>query len=153
MFHSSQPVNDSDQVQDSASEQTMDVPPEHGIGPLLRTLRGTRSLRQVQADTGISNSYLSAIERNIRRPGIKSLTTLAAYYQVSLSHLLVEAELANPQLVAERIEPEAEIRRAYEFVLTDPTFRDWAKPATLPSIEVQRFIIRMYQHFTGKALI
>ena len=152
MVASSQPGNDSEKGLDSAPQQPVEGPPESEIGPLLRTLRGTRSLRQVQADTGISNSYLSTMERNIRRPGIKTLTTLAAYYQIPLSELLLAARLTSTQAV-ERIEPEAEVRRSYEFVLTDPAFRDWQKPATTPSIEAQRFIIMMYQHFTGKNLM
>ena len=153
MFHASQPDADSFRDISSPLHQPANVPPDREIGPLLRNLRGTRSLRQVETDTGVSNSYLSTIERNIRRPGIKTLTTLAAYYEVPLSRLLLAAGLASTQAVTERIEPEVEIRRSYEFVLSDPVFREWPKPVTAPSIEVQRFIISMYQHFTGKALI
>ena len=45
-----------------ANENSKQRPP---IGQLLRTLRGTKTLRQVEADTGITNAYLSNLESGL----------------------------------------------------------------------------------------
>ena len=51
---------------------------EQELGPLLKRLRGDSSLRDVRRMTGISNSYLSQIERGDRRPGPSVLKRLAS---------------------------------------------------------------------------
>ena len=65
------------------------------IGELLRDLRGTKTLRQVEADTGITNAYLSNIELGLKKPGVKTLAKLGIYYQVPLDHLLNVAGLRD----------------------------------------------------------
>ena len=60
------------------------------IGPLLRRLRGGMSLREVRRLTGISNAYLSEIEKGERRPGTNLLKRLAALYSVDV-RVLMEA--------------------------------------------------------------
>ena len=39
------------------------------IGELLKELRGAKTLRQVEADTGITNAYLSNIELGMKKTG------------------------------------------------------------------------------------
>ena len=61
------------------------------IGPLLRDLRGRRSLRQLEEATGVTYTYLSNIERGKRHPGLKILAKLATYYEVPIRDLLIAA--------------------------------------------------------------
>ena len=42
------------------------------LGPMLRRLRGMRSLGDVHRLTGVTTSYLSQIERGLRHPGPSS---------------------------------------------------------------------------------
>ena len=73
------------------------------IGPLLRRLRGETGLREVGRRTGISNSYLSQIERGDRRPGPSVLKRLASLYGVDVQDLLKRAGfLDDPEGVAAR---------------------------------------------------
>ena len=61
------------------------------LGALLKRLRGDASLRDVRRMTGISNSYLSQIERGDRRPGPSVLKRLASLYGVDVQDLLKRA--------------------------------------------------------------
>ncbi len=123
------------------------------LGPLLRRLRGATSLRAVHRLTGISYAYLSQIEQGHRRPGPRLLQRLAALYGVSAHDLLKRAgHLAGdgePPLVDET----QEVERAYQYVLADPQFRLGTRPRGPLSAESKRFIVEMYQHFTGKRLL
>ena len=57
----------------------------------IRALRG-KSLRAVEEATGISNAYLSQLERgDAQRPAPDKLQTLAAFYSVPYEELLREA--------------------------------------------------------------
>lgn len=53
----------------------------------LRTARGL-SLRALSRETGVSNPYLSQIERGEKHPSPRILTLLAAPLQVSAQHLM-----------------------------------------------------------------
>jgi transcriptional regulator with XRE-family HTH domain len=54
----------------------------------IRTLRG-KSLRQVEDATGISNAYLSQLERgDAQKPSPDKLQALAKYYDVPYTDLL-----------------------------------------------------------------
>ena len=61
------------------------------IGPLLRRLRGDTSLREVRRLTGMSNVYLSQVEKGEKHPGPRILRRLAALYGVSVDDLLRRA--------------------------------------------------------------
>ena len=130
------------------------------IGALLKQLRGDRTLRQVEQDTGISNSYLSNLEMGRKNPGIRSLSKLAAYYRVPLNGLLECAGLPFDEKAATLGESLAsmqasleEVRRGYEFVLTDPHLVDYEKPGTTPSVDTQKFVVKLYEHYTGRKLL
>ena len=122
------------------------------IGQLLRELRGTKTLRQVEGDTSITNAYLSNIELGLKRPGIKTLAKLGMYYQVPLEHLMRVAGLQDdaPELPGESV---MDIQRAYGFVLGDPNVSKYHKPSETPSVDMQKFVVEMYQHFTGRKLL
>ena len=129
---------------------TRERPP---ITSVLRRLRGTRTLRQVEADTGISNAYLSNIESGAKRPGVKILSKLAAYYRYPLGELLQVAGLPFDENAAVLADSNAELQRIYEFVIADPDFMHYGKPAGMPPADVQQFVIQMYEHYTGKKLL
>ena len=123
------------------------------ITSLLRRLRGTRTLRQVEADTAISNSYLSNLESGAKRPGVKILSRLAAYYRVRPQDLLQAAGLPFDENAAVLADSVSELQRIYEFVIADPNFSHYGKPAGTPPVDVQKFVVHMYEHYTGKRLI
>ena len=139
-------------------DQANPTPPK--IGDVLKLLRGDRTLRRVENDTGISNSYLSNLEMGRKNPGIKSLSKLATYYEVPLNGLMEYAGLPFDDQAAARREvltsAEAnleEVQRGYEFVLTDPHLGHYEKPAETPSVDTQKFVVRLYEHYTGKKLL
>ena len=124
------------------------------IGPLLRRLRGGTGLREVGRRTGISNSYLSQIEHGDRRPGPSVLKRLATLYGVDLQDLLKRAGyLDEPEGVAPRDNEPQEVERAYRYVLDDPHFQVGTRPSGPLSLEAKRFIVEMYEKFTGKRLL
>ncbi len=124
------------------------------LGPLLKRLRGDTSLRDVRGMTGISNSYLSQIERGDRRPGPSVLKRLASLYGVDVQDLLKRAGyLADPEDVIPRDDEPQEVERAYQYVLADPKFRVGTRPSGPLSLEAKRFIVEMYERFTGKRLL
>ena len=126
--------------------------PESGIGAYLRELRGTRSLREVYRRTGISDPYLSNIEKGHRRPGPRVLQKLAAFYGVSLQDLLKRAGHLDAGDDAGD-DAEANVDRAFEFVLADPKFRFGTRPDGPMSLAAKRFIVEMYETLTGKRLL
>ena len=123
------------------------------IGELLRELRGTRTLRRVEADTGITNAYLSNIELGLKKPGVKTLAKLGIYYQVPLDHLLNIAGLQDEAPEPAQQESVLDLHRAYAFVLGDPNVSRYQKPADTPPLDMQKFVVEMYQHFTGRKLL
>lgn len=122
------------------------------IGSTLRLLRGDRSLRQVHTDTGITYSYLSNIESGSKRPGGKVLSRLADYHNVPLGELLELAGITKGA-DADHHFSNADIRRSYQFVLEDPSLVGYPKPTESVPIETQRFVVQLYEHFTGKRLL
>ena len=151
-FQASQPENAT--YAPAAETETEENKPRQRppIGQLLRELRGTKTLREVEGDTGITNAYLSNIELGLKKPGLKTLAKLGMYYDVPLEHLMRVAGLAD-----EAPEPQKgsiiEVQRAYGFVLGDPVVSKYQKPPETPSLDVQRFVVEMYQHFTGRKLL
>ena len=144
-------VTDPAQSQVKTSEhKSRERPP---IGELLKELRGTRTLRQVEAHTGITNAYLSNLELGLKRPGLKTLAKLGTYYQVPLDHLLHVAGMGGDAPETVQQESVIDIQRAYGFVLGDPRVSLYPKPTETPTLDVQKFVVQMYQYFTGKKLI
>ena len=69
------------------------------IGPYLKELRLTNNLttKQVEIKTGISNSYISLIERSQRKPSAEILSKLAKAYKVKTENLLRLAGYLPPE--------------------------------------------------------
>ncbi len=125
------------------------------IGAMLKRLRGNHSLRDVQRYTGISGSYLSQIERGDRRPGPSVLKRLSSLYDVPVHPLLKKAGYLDDQRDQES--PDADepldVERAFQFVLADPKFRVGTRPTGPLTLSAKRFIVEMYERFTGKRLL
>ncbi len=122
------------------------------IGNVLRRLRGERTLRKVENDTGIRNGYISRLETGASRPGVKTLTRLAAYYGVNARNLLWQAGLVKD----EHLNPEYDnddVERSYRFLLDDPRLKAYAKPEEPLPMEAKRFVVEIYQTFAGKQLL
>ena len=121
------------------------------IGSLLRDLRGRLSLRQLEEATGITYSYLSNIERGKRQPGFKILSKLAAYHDVPMRDLLVAA--GYPPEPAEDGRHTADIQRSFRFVVDDPELEVFEKPSEAAPIDLKRYVVQLYEHYTGKKLL
>lgn len=135
---------------DELEPKTRQRPP---IGELLKSLRGTKTLRNVEADTGITNAYLSNIELGIKKPGVRTLAKLSKYYQVPLAHLLqvagIEDDMPDP---VERESP-MDIQRAFDFVVTDPRVAQYQKPAEALPLDLQKYVVQIYEQYTGRKLL
>ena len=153
MVESSQAVMDPPDSKGQQEENPATARERPPITALLRRLRNTRTLRQVQADTGISNAYLSNLESGAKRPGVKILTKLAGYYRFPLGELLQAAGLPYDENAAVLQGSKEEIKRTYEFVIADPDFAHYGKPNDTPPEDVQKFVIQIYEHYTGKKLL
>jgi len=68
------------------------------LGEYLREQRTSAklSLRQLAEQTGVSNPYLSQIERGLRRPSAEVLQALAKALRVSAETLYVRAGILDP---------------------------------------------------------
>ena len=123
------------------------------LGAVLRRMRGEKSLRDIERDTGIANSSLSNIERGSRQPGLKFLGRMADYHQTSVAEIIRQAELlrdyqTNPhRFMAEDVE------RSYRFVTEDPRLQPWAEPEETLSIEAKQQVVRMYELLTGRLIL
>lgn len=76
------------------------------LGEYLRSQRGQAqlSLRQLADQAGVSNPYLSQIERGLRRPSAEVLQQIAQALRISAESLYVragilDAEVASPHTV------------------------------------------------------
>ena len=126
---------------------------DEDIGQMLMRLRGDTSLRGVQRLTGISNAYLSQIEKGLRHPGPKLLRRLAALYGVGVQELLKRAGYLEAEGEEPKADEATEVERAYQYVLSDPVFRVGTRPRGPLSVESKRFIVELYERYTGKKLL
>ena len=132
-------------------DDPQDLEGNEEIGPLLKRLRGSLSLRDVNQRTGISSSYLSQIERGERMPGRNMVGKLAAVYNVDPDELMKRAgHTGQPDPNSNEV---LEVERAYRYVLADPQFRVGTRPDGPLSLSAKRFIVEMYERFTGKRLL
>ena len=46
-----------------------------------------------------------------------------------------------------------DVYRGFDFVMTDPDITSIHRPDERPSIDLQRFIVELYQHYTGRRLL
>ena len=79
------------------------------LGDYLREQRGQAqlSLRQLAEQTGVSNPYLSQIERGVRRPSADVLNQIAKALRISAESLYVRAGILDPDDTEHRMVEDA----------------------------------------------
>lgn len=100
------------------------------LGDYLREQRRTAqlSLRQLADAAGVSNPYLSQIERGLRKPSAEVLQQVAKALRISAETLYVRAGILD----AERDRDEVETRAV---ILADPTLNERQKQVLLQIYE------------------
>ena len=91
-----------------------DGPPD--IGAFIREQRqlAELSLRRLAEKAGVSNPYLSQIERGLRRPSAEILQQLAKALELSAETMYVQAGMLDAEKAPENSGLETAIRRAQE---------------------------------------
>ncbi|GGF51520.1 transcriptional regulator [Marmoricola endophyticus] len=94
------------------------------LGEYLREQRtgAQLSLRQLAAQAGVSNPYLSQIERGLRRPSAEVLQQLAKALRISAESLYLHAGIVTP---------EGQTRSVELAVLGDPDLTERQKQSLL----------------------
>jgi transcriptional regulator with XRE-family HTH domain len=102
----------------------------HDLGEFIREQRGSArlSLRRLSEMAGISNPYLSQIERGLRRPSAEILQQIARALQISAETLYVQAGILEPR------ETQDDLTRR---ILSDPHITEDQKQA----------LVQIYQSF------
>ena len=105
----------------------------HDLGEFIRDQRrrGQLSLRKLSEMAGISNPYLSQIERGLRKPSAEILQRIANALRISAETLYVQAGILDertdrPDLVS--------------MILLDPHITD----------DQKQTLIRVYESFRGE---
>jgi len=95
------------------------------LGGYLREQRvaAEMSLRQLAELAGVSNPYLSQIERGLRRPSAEVLQQLAKALRISAEQVYVQAGILNPD--------DDQVRSVELAVLADPVLTERQKQALL----------------------
>lgn len=90
--------------------------PQTLLGSIIRKQRELASMpmRQFAATVGISNPYLSQIERGLRAPSEAVLSAIAASLQISADDLYAQAGFIKPEADAETTTLESAIETADE---------------------------------------
>ena len=98
---------------------------ERNIGEFIRDLRSNAriSLRELAERAGVSNPYLSQIERGLRRPSAEVLQQLAKALRISAETLYVRAGILDPD--------EGEVRSVELAVLADTGLTERQKQSLL----------------------
>lgn len=117
----------------------------------LREVKG-KKLREVQRDCQISPGYLSLIESGERNPpNAEFLKKLAQYYGAPMADVMRRAGRGH-ELDPEVLE-EDRIRRAFSYVIADSRFTTGHSLTGEQTVETMRFVVEMYQRFTGLNLL
>src|SRR6476659_138125 len=95
------------------------------LGDYLREQRESSrlSLRQLAEQAGVSNPYLSQIERGLRRPSAEVLQQLAKALRISAEQLYVQAGILNPD--------DGQVRSVELAILGDPVLSERQKQSLL----------------------
>jgi transcriptional regulator with XRE-family HTH domain len=127
----------------------------NGFASYLRELRKARglSLKQVEERAGVSNAYLSQLERGLRKPPHPDiLRRLAKAYEVPVEDLLVSAGYLENG--AEKSITREKIEQAFTHVISDPHFRHGTRlKGVRLGPEAKRFIVEMYEKLSGRKLL
>lgn len=103
------------------------------LGDYLREQRVSAelSLRQLAEQAGVSNPYLSQIERGLRRPSAEVLQQLAKALRISAEQLYVQAGIVSPH---------QEVRSVELAVLADPILTERQKHSLLDVYQAFRTV-------------
>jgi transcriptional regulator with XRE-family HTH domain len=95
------------------------------LGDYLREQRlaASLSIRQLAEQTGVSNPYLSQIERGLRRPSAEVLQQLAKALRISAETLYVRAGILDPE--------DGEVRSVELAILADSGLTERQKQSLL----------------------
>src|SRR3954453_18090522 len=102
------------------------------LGTYLREQRvaAELSLRQLAEQAGVSNPYLSQIERGLRRPSAEVLQALAKALRISAEQVYVQAGILSPD--------DDQVRSVELAILGDPVLSERQKQALLEVYEAFR---------------
>ena len=104
------------------------------LGSYLREQRvaAELSLRQLAEQAGVSNPYLSQIERGLRRPSAEVLQALAKALRISAEQVYVQAGILSPD--------DDQVRSVELAILGDPNLSERQKQALLEVYEAFRAV-------------
>ncbi len=107
---------------------------EYDIGKRLREIRAERKLTQakVSAETGIDETYLSALENNRRRPSIKALEQLAPCYNLQLHEFFQPPKRRPPKSLEAHLKGLSKAKRRPAFRSMQKVFHDNTEALALP---------------------
>jgi transcriptional regulator with XRE-family HTH domain len=107
------------------------------LGGYLREQRDAAgmSLRQLSELAGVSNPYLSQIERGLRRPSAEVLQQLAKALRISAEQVYVQAGILKPD--------DGQVRSVELAVLADPVLTERQKQA----------LLAVYQSFRAESAV
>ena len=114
------------------------------LGDYIREQRdqAQMSVRQLAAAAGVSNPYLSQIERGLRKPSAEVLQQIAKALRISADQLYVRAGIVSPEPTVGS--PERSVELA---VLHDPHLNERQKQSLL---EVYASFLALNQSSTEK---
>jgi transcriptional regulator with XRE-family HTH domain len=109
------------------------------LGIYLREQRvgAELSLRQLAEQAGVSNPYLSQIERGLRRPSAEVLQALAKALRISAEQVYVQAGILNPD--------DDQVRSVELAILGDPMLSERQKQALLEVYESFRTVTQTHR--------
>ena len=115
------------------------------LGDFLRERRvgAELSLRQLAEQTGVSNPYLSQIERGLRRPSAEVLQQLAKALRVSAEQLYVQAGILSPD--------DGQVRSVELAILGDPVLSERQKQSLLDVYQSFRAVAEIAQPIPAHA--
>ena len=128
---------------------------EFNFGRYLRELRTSRrlSLHDVEKACGVSNPYLSQLERGDRPPPKPEiLKKLARAYKIPVRELFLKAGYFDePEVTATE---EERIEAAFKYVLADPDYKLGERiRGEDHDIKSKKGMVIMYETLTGKRLL
>jgi len=105
----------------------MALPKVGSIGEYIREQRQQAkiSLRQLAEAAGVSNPYLSQIERGLRKPSAEVLNQIAKALRISAEQLYIRAGIVSPEVEGA---PERSVELA---ILNDPHLNERQKQSLL----------------------
>jgi len=103
------------------------------------------SLRELEAITGLNNTFISQLETGVKTylPKPAALAALARALGVTMTDLLAKAGYADPTIEPETIE--RQIDRRFAHVLTDPRFKHGMAVKGEYDFNLKRFVVELYE--------